>query len=432
MPDQETEQLDEFLGAKPRPRWRLWLKWGAIVVGVLLLGLLVSHCVNSGGATGYITQPVKKGSLDISVTATGNLKPTNQVQVGSEVSGRIDQVLVDVNDHVTRGQRLAVINTDVINDQITQSRANLNAAQARVEQAQATLQQDQASLERLREVQKLSGGRVPAKTEMETAVANVARDKAQVRSAQADVAAAEAQLSSNLTNRSRAVIVSPITGVVLAREVEPGQTVAASFNTPTLFVLAQDLSQMQLEVSIDEADVGQVEAGQKATFTVDAYPGRQFPATISRVDLASNTTADTSSSTTTTTATNSVVSYKAVLDVQNPDGLLRPGMTATATIRTEQTGQHLLVPNGALRFEPSAGGAGGGGAFGPQRFGLDQNQQATIGVGSKQTVYRVGPEGKPQAISVVTGASDGQQTIVESDDLRAGMKVITGKKAAGS
>ena len=419
--------IEEFLGETKRPRWRRWAKYWVPALLLIVVALTVARC--SGGDKGpdYITEDVTRSSLDLTVTATGNLRPTNQVEVGSEISGRIDNIYVDVNDRVTRGQVLARINTDIISDQVDQARANLNAAKAAVAQAQATLDVDRAQLGRLQEVSRISGGKVPSDTEMQAAEANVQRDKAAVASAQANVAAAASGLSSSATNRSRAVIRSPVSGVVLARRVEPGQTVAASFNTPTLFVLAEDLSQMQLRVGIDEADVGQVGPGQRANFVVDAYPGKRFPATVERVDLASNNTADATA--TAGAQANSVVSYEARLSVANGDGLLRPGMTATATIATENTGTQLLVPNSALRFKPDAADAKGGGVLNPQ-IGLDQKeQQAGIGVGSRQMVYVLKADGTLDGIEVVTGQSDGRLTAVRSKKLKAGMKVVTGKGA---
>jgi HlyD family secretion protein len=380
----------------------------------------------------YISEPVVERSLDIEVTATGNLRPTNQVDVGSEVSGRIDKVLVDVNDQVGRGQVLARINTDVIDDQILQARANVNSAHAQVAQAGATLDVDTAQLKRLEEVSRLSGGKVPSKTELEAAEANVKRDNAAVATAKANVASAQAQLSSAMTNRDRAVIRSPVAGVVLARQVEPGQTVAASFNTPTLFVIAEDLSKMQLRVSIDEADVGQVKAGQKASFTVDAYPGRKFPATVERVDLASNNTAQSSQNQQSSSQQgNSVVIYEARLTVNNADGLLRPGMTATANIATESTGKRMLVPNGALRFEPPKKSETGGVQLNNGNdFGLEREEaRATIGRGSRQTVYVLQDNGELKPVEVVTGQSDGRYTVVSSKELKTGMKVVTSIKA---
>lgn len=429
----EQQSIEEYLGTAERPRWRRWAKFWVPGLIVLALVLAIATCTGGGNRPDYIAQEVTSRSLDLTVTATGNLRPTNQVEVGSEVSGRIDQVTVDVNDQVVRGQVLARINTDVIEDQIKQSRASLEAARAAVAQARAALQVNAAQLARLREVQRLSDGKVPSQTELEAAEANVARDRAGVNSALANVVSAEAALSTSITNRDRAVIRSPVSGVVLARQVEPGQTVAASFNTPTLFVLAEDLSTMQLRVSIDEADVGQVETGQQASFVVDAYPGRRFPATVERVDLASSNTATTTASAQAAgTQADSVVSYEGRLAVANEEGLLRPGMTATATIATKSTGVSLLVPNSALRFDPEAAEAQAGGSVLNPEIGLPQDEQvATIGVGSRQRVHVLKDDGTLEPVEVVTGESDGRLTVVTSDDLREGMKVVTGVRARG-
>lgn len=429
----EAPNVDEFLGSKPRPRWRRWMKFWlpGVVLVVLVLG--IARCSADPPPPNYITEAVTQESLALSVTATGNLRPTNQVEVGAEVTGPVDTVAVDVNDRVTRGQVIAVINTEIIDQQIAQSRANLNAARAALGQAQATLDIDTVQLTRLEEVRRLSGGRVPSQIELEQAEAAVQRDKATVASARANIEAASAQLKANLTTRSRAVIRSPVNGVVLARRIEPGQTVVAAFNTVTLFVIAEDLSEMQLRVAIDEADVGQVAAGQEASFTVDAYPGRRFPARLQRVDLASRNTVESQSGGAGAAAAaggGSVVSYEARLEVQNPDGLLRPGMTATATIATQNTGKALLVPNAALRFRPEKEEESGGGVFQPQ-IGLERDkQQASIGEGSRQQVQVLQADGTLKAIEVITGRSDGRRTVVRSNDLKPGMKVVTGVKAA--
>jgi HlyD family secretion protein len=298
-----------------------------------------------------------------------------------------------------------------------------------VAQAQASLNVDSAQLNRLREVYRLSDGKVPSRTELETAEANVARSRAAVNSAQANVVASQAQLSTSVTQRNRAVIRSPVAGVVLARQIEPGQTVAASFNTPTLFVLAEDLSAMQLRVSIDEADVGQVKPGQRATFVVDAYPARRFPATVTRINLGSNNTATANQQAQTGQGQqNAVVNYEARLSVTNTGGLLRPGMTATATIATDSTGTRLLVPNGALRFDPDEKKEEAS-ALDPN-LGLERTgPQATIGVGSRQRVHVLQADGTLKAIDVVTGQSDGRLTAVTSRELKPGMKVVTGIKA---
>ncbi|MFL0672313.1 MAG: efflux RND transporter periplasmic adaptor subunit [Erythrobacter sp.] len=423
--------VDEFLGTKPQPRWRRTMKYWLPGIGVVLLILTIARCSADPPPPDYITAAAVKESLALSVTATGNLRPTNQVEVGAEVTGPVDSVAVDVNDRVTKGQVIAVINTEIIDQQVALSRANLGAARAALAQAQATLDIDKVQLARLREVRRLSGGRVPSQIEIEQAEAAVERDQATVASARANIEAADASLKGNLTTRSRAVIRAPVNGVVLARRIEPGQTVVAAFNTVTLFVIAEDLSQMQLRVSIDEADVGQVKAGQAATFTVDAYPGRRFPARLQRIDLASANTVQAQSGAAPTAAGASVVSYEARLEVANPDGLLRPGMTATATIATQNTGSALLVPNAALRFRPDAKDeSGGGGVFQPQIGLEDGKQQATIGEGSRQQVQVLQADGTLKAIEVVTGRSDGRRTVVTSKDLKAGMKVVTGIKAA--
>lgn len=427
----EPPSVDEFLGTRPVPRWRRWMKYWLPGLGVLLLILLIAQCSADPPPPAYITEEVAKESLALSVTATGNLRPTNQVEVGAEVTGPVDSVTVDVNDRVTRGQVIAVINTEIIDQQIAQSRANLNAARAALAQGQAQLDIDRVQLARLEDVRRLSGGRVPSEIELEQAKAAVERDKAAVASARANIEAAEALLKANLTTRSRAVIRAPVNGVVLARRIEPGQTVVAAFNTVTLFVIAEDLSQMQLRVSIDEADVGQVNAGQQATFTVDAYPGRRFPARLQRVDLASANTVQAQSGAASPGATGSVVSYEARLEVENPDGLLRPGMTATATIATQNTGSALLVPNAALRFRPDEKEEAGGGVFQPQIGLEEQKQQATIGEGSRQQVQVLQADGTLKAVEVVTGRSDGRRTVVTSGELKPGMKVVTGIKAAG-
>jgi HlyD family secretion protein len=430
MADQDQQQLDEFLGTKPRPWWRRRLKWIIAVVVLIVLALLVSRCFGPAAPAQYQTVPVERGKLEVTVSATGKLAPTNQVDVGSELSGLVTRVLVDVNDRVTKGEPLALIDPSRFEDAVNQSRAALNANQAQVAQAQATVAQSKANLDRLEEVSRLSNGRVPAKTEMESARAEYQRALANLRAAQANVVSAKAQLSSNKTQLTKTVIRSPVNGVVLARQIEPGQTVAASFNTPTLFVIAEDLSQMKLEVAVDEADVGQVQKGQKATFTVDAFPGKVFPARITRVDVGSNLSAQSSSASaaTTSASTSQVVSYGAVLSVDNPELMLRPGMTATATIHVDERGDVLLIPNGALRFTPPKEGDHGGVTVRAGPFGPSQEQQKNIGAGSHQTIYVLGKDGTPQPIDVVTGATDGSRTEVRSDKLKKGMKVIVGQK----
>lgn len=437
MPDQS---VDEFLGAEQQPFWHR--KW-VLAVGILLLvlcALLLARCVGGDEQQKYATTKAERGRLVTTVSATGKLAPTNQVTVGSQLSGLVVKVLVDVNDRVRAGQALAEIDPEQIEDQIRQGEAQLRANQAQVEQARATVAETDAQLARLQEVARLSGGKVPSKTELQTGQANVQRARAALRTAQANVLAAQATLAQSQTQRNRAIIVSPVSGVVLAREVDPGQTVAASFNTPTLFVIAEDLSQMKLEVAIDEADVGTVKEGQKADFTVDAFPGETFPAKITRVEIGSNLTvssASSSSASTTSSTTGQVVSYAADLSVANQDLRLRPGMTATAEIVTSDKPQVLLIPNAALLFSPDAAAQGQSGSvtgaigFRPPRR-RETAKTATLERGTRRTIYVLGVDGTPQAVEIVTGSTNGQQTEVTGGDLKVGMQVITGQLAQKS
>lgn len=429
-------QLDEFLGTTHKRRLPRWAKWAIVAGVVVLLALGVKSCFGGPAARSYATAPVHMGDMEVHVTATGNLKPTNEVTVGSEISGLITNVLVDENDRVVKGQALAQIDPVKLQDAINRAQASLDSARASVQQAEATAAQSRAQLARQEEVFRVSGGKVPSRTELDTARADYQRAQANVAVARANVQSAAAQLSSARTDMSKSTIRSPVTGVILSRQVEPGQTVAASFNTPTLFLIAEDLREMELEVKVDEADVGQVREGQSAHFTVDAYPGKTFPATIKRVNVGSNT----SSTATTAASSSGVISYGALLTVENPDLSLRPGMTATATVITSQEKNVLLVPNAALRFEPRAAGAGAGNTpqAGPStlvplpgaRFRRQSSQQVEIGRGSRRTVYTVDAEGKLQPHEVFTGNTNGTETIITSKTLKAGMNVVTGELAA--
>jgi HlyD family secretion protein len=437
-PSAAPSDLDDFLGVQPEKPWKKWAVRGAIGVGLLILLLLISRCFSGGDAPNYATREARQGDLTVTVSATGNLKPINQVDVGSEQSGIMTDVFVDVNDRVTKGQVLAELDPSRLQDTVNQARSQVAAARASVAQAQAQAALARATLARQENVFKLSGGRVPSKTELDSARATYDQAVAAVQSAQAQVQVNVAQLSSAETNLSKARIVSPVTGVVLSRSIEPGQTVAASFNAPVLFTIAEDLKKMEVQVSVDEADVGQVQDGQSATFTVDAFPGQNFPARISRVNVGSNSSTSSSSSTTTTTSTSgTVVAYTAVLSVDNAQENLRPGMTATADIVTKQLQNVLLVPNAALRFNPGQGARSGGGIAStlmprPRRGGGGgAGQSVSFGAGSSQTVYILGEDGKPQAINVTVGDSDGTRTAIIGGDLKQGMKVITGQLAAG-
>ena len=439
------QDLDDFLGVQPTSARAVLFRRIGIGLAVLVV-LIILWRLFLGGSdqAAYATRPVERGDLTVIVSATGNLAPTNQVEVGSEQSGTVVDVYVDNNDRVRKGQLLARLDTARLQDAVAQAEAGLASALAGVDQAEATAQQAGATLRRQEQVWRLSGGKVPSATELDVARADAARGIAGVATARATVAQARATLSSARTALSKAFIKSPVNGQVLSRSIEPGQTVAASLNAPVLFTIAEDLRQMRLEVKVDEADVGQVRAGQTATFQVDAFPGRTFPATIERVDVganaSSNSTGSTSSSAATAT-TSGVVAYTARLTVGNQEGVLRPGMTATADIITMQKKKVLLVPVAALRFSPDrqrAGNSGGGltsvlAPRPPRRGGGRADREASIGRGSQQTVYVVRDAGdKPEPVQIIVGESNGSQAEVLRGELTDGMQVVIGQFAAGS
>ena len=430
-----STNLDEFLGDTHKKLLPTWAKWTIGIVALLVIALGVRSCMSARAPHNYATTPARMGNMEVHVTATGNLKPINQVTVGSEVSGLITKVYVDVNDKVVEGQPLAQIDIVKLQDAINRAVAALDSAKASVDQNEATAAQSKAQLARDEEVARISGGKVPSKTELDTARADYQRAVANVEVAKANVVSSVAALNSAKTDLSKATIRSPVTGVILSRQVDPGQTVAASFSTPTLFLIAQDLSKMELEVKVDEADVGQVKAGQQASFTVDAYPGKVFPANITRVNVGSNSSTSTSSTTTTATS-GGVISYGALLTFDNPDLSLLPGMTATATIITAQEKNVLMVPNAALRFEPKKGATAPQASVqvlpvgGPGRFRRQSAQEVGFSRGSKRTVYTQGEDGKLTAHTVFTGSTNGSETIVTSKTLKPGMEVVTGELAA--
>ena len=417
-PDAQGTALQRLLETHSTGRsTRRWLWLAATLAVVAGLGLFLLRSEDKTAGPRFKTEPVVTDTLVVTVSATGNLQPTNQVDVGSELSGIIDQVFVDVNDQVKKGQILARLDLSKLEDSVARSRANLASAKAQVLQARATVAQSRADLARLREVARLSGGKVPSAGEMDSADADFKRAEADEAKARAAVSQVQADLQSDETNLRKASIRSPIDGVVLAREVDPGQTVAASFQAPVLFTLAEDLAKMELQVDVDEADVGQVREGQNATFTVDAWPGRRFEAVITRVSFGSQ-------------EKDSVISYLTELEVSNNDLSLRPGMTGTAEITTLVRENALLVPNAALRFTPPESGTeqkkSGASLLGalmprpPQQTG----SQATAASGSAPRVW-VLRDGQPVPLEVRTGATNGRMTEIVGENLKAGMEVVT-------
>lgn len=401
------------------------------IIFLLLIGIVLAFLATNDRAkpVQFTTQTAGQGSLAIMVSATGNLEPTNQVDVGSELSGIIDQVKVDYNDHVKVGQILALLDTTKLEAEVRNSKASLESAKARVLQAQATLKEKRIEFERMQKVRALSDGRLPAQQDMDAAEAALERARADESSAKAQVSQAEATLEWDETNFTKASIRSPINGIVLVRDVEPGQTVAASLQAPVLFTLAEDLTKMKLHVGIDEADVGEVKDGQEAVFAVDAYPNQTFPARIAQVRYGSETT-------------DGVVTYKAVLTVDNSDMLLRPGMTATADIMVKKIDNAILVSNAALRFSPPAENtgvtekkSGNGGVVSkilphPPRHQKNSSNQTSGTVTDSQQRVWTASNGMAVAIPVTTGASDGVRTEITHGDVQPGTALIVATMSA--
>lgn len=362
----------------------------------------------------YKTHTVGSGSFTVVVTATGTLQPTNKVDVGSELSGIIKTVEVDYNSKVRVGQVLARLDTSKLEAQAKQSRAALDAAKGKVLQAQATVKEALYKRLQIKKVRELSKNKVPSQLEVDAAEAAYERALADDASARAAVSQAQATLDANETDLYKAVIRSPINGVVLTRSVEPGQTVAAAYQAPTLFTLAEDLTQMDLHVNVDEADIGKVQAGQQATFNVAAFPRRTFQARISQARFGSTTTSG-------------VVTYETVLKVDNKDLALRPGMTATAEITVHKVEHAVLVPSAALRFAPPVleekkPSTGLIGSLLPTP--LSQPKPREEATDKKQQRVWTLKDGHLQAIPVTIGQSNGIMAEVLSETIPPGMSVI--------
>ncbi len=399
------------------------IRWGAALAAALVTTIVIVawSLGGRGGAIAYQTQPVRRGDLAITVVATGNLQATNQVQVGSELSGILVALKADYNDTVKVGQPLAYLDDSKYRAAVARSKAELASAKANHKEALATRQAQEKKLARQRKTRELTENKLPSQEDLEQTEADLERAVAGVEAAAAAIEKAQATLQSDETDLKKTVIYSPINGIVLSRDVEVGQTVAASLQAPVLFTLAEDLRHMELQVDVDEADVGQVQPGQSAEFTVDAYPDRTFQAQITQVRYGAQTT-------------EGVVTYKSVLRVENPDLLLRPGMTATVNIAVLKIENTLLVPSAALRFTPEQlsqkpkreGGIVN--ALMPRmpfkrsrKMAGDDTQEK-----NSKTQLWILKENQPAAVAVEVGATDGAITAVSSpnSDLKEGMPVI--------
>jgi len=412
---EEKRSLDEILvEGKRGKRW----VWGIAILCVLLAFSLSFFFIrrNPSAKVQYLTERVIRGNLTITVSATGTLEPLNQVEVGTEISGIIRSIEVDYNQRVKKGQVLAKLDTEEMEAELLQAKASLKDREATLKKAEANLKLAKEKLQQMLKAWELSGGKTPSMSEIEAQMAQVSLYEAELLSAQAQLEEAQALVRLKESELSKAIIRSPIDGIVLGRHVEEGQTVVASLESPTLFTLAEDLSKMQLTLAVDEADIAQVKEGQRAIFTVDAYPGREFEAAVKEVRFYPETS-------------EGVVTYEVVLEVENPELLLRPGMTATAEITVKELKDVFLVPNSALRFNPrrAAGERQGGGftsLFLP-RFPRRQPQAPSRPTNGEGRVW-VLDKGVPKPITVKVGPTDGHYTQVISSELRPGMEVISG------
>ena len=404
------------------------LRWLLLAVGVALVAGAVFYFRaqrEKEPKERFITAKALLADLSETVVATGTLSPLDSVEVGAEVTGRVVKVSVDINDQVKAGQILVEIDPDQLNARVEESQAQLLSAQASLKNAKTTVHEAELKATRTRE---LHGRGLVSNQEMEAADAALERAKSSVTSASAQITVAQAGLKQAQTSRSKARILSPIDGIVLARSVEEGQTVTAGFQTPVLFTLARDLTQMQLKVDVDEADIGKVAQGGRATFVVDAYPKRKFDSKVIRLNNLPK-------------PDSTVVTYEALLTVDNQERLLKPGMTATATIVASEHKGVLSVPNAALRFQPTGTAAaqgsaaqrpslpipGLGGPMGGRARPPGASGAARMG-GRGESVY-VLENGQPKRLRIEVGASDGQRTEVKSDVLKPGTEVIVDSEA---
>ena len=356
---------------------------------VLIIGIITALMFGcKGDSPSYRTDPVTRGDIQQAVTATGTVNAVTTVQVGTQVSGTIKTLYVDFNSRVKKGQLIAQIDPSTFESQVQQAQANLLSAQANLEKAQTALANDKKTFERNKE---LLSKNLIAQSDLDTAETNYQSDKAQVASAKALIEQAKASLDYAKQNLAYTRIVSPVDGVVISRNVDVGQTVAASFQTPTLFTIAQDLTKMQIDTNVAESDIGAVKLGQEVDFTVDAYPDTTFVGKVWQIRQAPITVQN-------------VVTYDVVIQVNNRDLKLMPGMTANVSIVIQTRHDALRITNAALRFRFSDKPAGAGEKKGPSVWVLENN--------------------KPKRVGITPGISDGNYTEVVSGDLKEGQQTI--------
>jgi HlyD family secretion protein len=419
-PANVEEALGLEAGGKAKPRRRRWAYLALAVAAALGAGAYLWFG-QSEPVMRYAAQPVERGNIVVEVSATGTLQPLTQVEISSELSGVVREVMVDENQRVDKGQVLALLDTTRIAAQVERAEANVKAAAARVTEAKVTLKEAEQTFQR---TEQLAGRGMVASQALETAEAVRDRAASAVETAEANLAVAEADLKLQQAELAKSTIYAPIDGIVLTRSVNPGQTVAASMSAPVLFVIAENLETMQLNAAIDEADIGQVDKGQQARFTVDAFPARRFDASISDISYASATT-------------EGVVTYQAKLSVDNQELLLRPGMTAAVNIVTREANGVLLAPSSAFRFTPPQPQAERSFSirdlFMP-RFrgpGMRRGAAGNAGGDGGRTVYVLERGKPPERRTVEVGATSGDMTEIVSG-LSEGDRVIIGIMREGA
>jgi HlyD family secretion protein len=378
--------------------------FSALVLIVAVAGII--YYLKRTPAPVYRTAPVEKGAIVSSVTATGALNAVVTVQVGTQVSGTIQKLFVDYNTVVKKGQTIAQIDPAIFNSQVLQSKGNYMNAQANLVKAKADVVDAKRTLERNRQL--LRDG-VVSQSDFDSAETKYEEARSAVKASEGSVAQTLGSYRQAQTNLNYSTIKSPVDGIVVSRNVDVGQTVAASFQTPTLFTIAQDLTKMQIDTSVDEADIGKVKVGQPAVFTVDAYPETRFRGVVSQVRNAP-------------IITQNVVTYDVVITVENKDLKLKPGMTANVVIEVMRKDDVLKVPSAALRFRP----AGAGKVTKTQASGA---RTKTSPRPAGQQVYIL-KEGKPVRVPLKTGASDDSYVEVVSGNLSQGEEVIVEEVSA--
>jgi HlyD family secretion protein len=381
-----------------------------LLVGVLAVAMVAYY---RGGVSAdvprFTTSAVTRQDIVQTVEATGTLGAVTTVQVGTQVSGTIQSLHADFNSRVRKGQIIARLDPSLLQAQVDQAAATITRLEADVERARAALEDAQVKLMRS---QMLAEQGLLARADLDAAESAARQARASLQAAEAQIVQARAALNQNRVNLSHTIIRAPVDGIVISRDVDVGQTVAASMSAPTLFVIAKDLTEMKVEASVDESDIGRIEPGQAVTFRVDAYPDDVFSGTVSQVRLQPE-------------VVQNVVSYTTVIDVPNPEGKLKPGMTANVSIEIARADDVLAVPNAALRFQPPAEDVTSAPA--PRRGGARGGARADDAGADQVWTLR---DGQLQAVAVDAGLSNGIATAILGGNLREGMPIVTGISAS--